>query len=111
VEINRNQYFALGVVVLLLGIQFRNVESFTLNAEVSQVIREQLKKPQDAQFVSASKSNGFNNPLADLFATTPAATSISARLVTVKPPAWLGWALLSTGGVLVLHSLAMKRPE
>ncbi|MDP6444554.1 MAG: hypothetical protein QF805_12245 [Pirellulaceae bacterium] len=52
-EINRNQYFALGVVVLLLGIQFRNVESFTLNAEVSQVIREQLKKPQDAQFVSA----------------------------------------------------------
>jgi hypothetical protein len=27
-----------------------------------------------------------------------------------KPPQWLGWALMSVGSVLVLHSLAMPKP-
>jgi hypothetical protein len=28
----------------------------------------------------------------------------------LRPPVWLGYALMSVGGVLMLHSLAMKRP-
>jgi hypothetical protein len=28
----------------------------------------------------------------------------------VQPPQWLGYALLSVGSVLVLHSLAMPKP-
>jgi hypothetical protein len=28
----------------------------------------------------------------------------------VQPPEWLGWCLMSIGGVLVLHSLAMRKP-
>jgi hypothetical protein len=28
----------------------------------------------------------------------------------VRPPGWLAWALISVGGVFVLHSLAMKKP-
>ena len=28
----------------------------------------------------------------------------------VNPPRWLGWVLLSVGGVLVLHSLVLPRP-
>jgi hypothetical protein len=28
----------------------------------------------------------------------------------VEPPQWLGYALLSIGSVLVLHSLAMPKP-
>jgi hypothetical protein len=26
------------------------------------------------------------------------------------PPKWIGWAFVSVGTVLVLHSLAMKKP-
>ena len=29
---------------------------------------------------------------------------------TIHPPEWIGYALLSVGSVLVLHSLAMKKP-
>jgi hypothetical protein len=29
---------------------------------------------------------------------------------TLRPPTWLGFALISIGAVLVLHSLAMKKP-
>jgi hypothetical protein len=29
---------------------------------------------------------------------------------TVRPPKWVGYAVISLGAVLVLHSLAMKRP-
>jgi hypothetical protein len=29
---------------------------------------------------------------------------------TIRPPEWLGFALMSIGGVLMLHSLAMKKP-
>ena len=29
---------------------------------------------------------------------------------TFQPPTWLGWALMSVGAVLILHSLAMGKP-
>jgi hypothetical protein len=29
---------------------------------------------------------------------------------TLHPPTWLGYAVISLAAVLVLHSLAMKRP-
>jgi hypothetical protein len=28
----------------------------------------------------------------------------------IEPPSWLGWAVLSVGAVVTLHSLAMKKP-
>jgi hypothetical protein len=28
----------------------------------------------------------------------------------IKPPKWIGYSLLSVGGVLVLHALSMKKP-
>ena len=28
---------------------------------------------------------------------------------TITPPKWIGWSLLSVGGVMVLHSLAMRK--
>ncbi len=92
-EFNRNQYFMIGLVVLFLGIQFRMVESFVLNAETSQFIAERLKK-DDPEPMGAS-----------LFASNP---PVSYR--AVQPPKWIGWMLVSVGAVLVLHSFAMQRP-
>jgi hypothetical protein len=94
VEINRNQYFLLGLVFLLLGLQVRMVESYVLNEKASQFVAQKLK-------------GLANNDLAD-GSFMPAAGP--APLRTVRPPVWLGYAFISVGAVLVLHSLAMKRP-
>jgi hypothetical protein len=89
-EFNRNHYLVLGVIVFLLGLQLRLVESFTLNDHVSKFI--------------AARTAGSENR------TILAAAGPSAPTKTISPPPWIGWCLLSVGSVLVLHSLAMKKP-
>jgi len=42
VEFNRNQFFAVGLIVLLLGLQFRMFESFTLNEKTTQFLASRL---------------------------------------------------------------------
>ena len=91
-ELNRNQYFFLGIVILLIGIQLRMVSSVILTEEATRFLAEHTQ--------SSAESTMFN-----------AASSIGAgsRRV-VQPPEWLGWCLISVGSVLILHSLAMRRP-
>lgn len=96
-EINRNQYFMAGLVVLMLGIQLRLVDSFVLNEQTTAIVEKQLK----ATAVASTD--------ASTAALTHAAPSSHFRVI--RPPKWLGWALISVGGVLILHSLAMKRPD
>jgi hypothetical protein len=96
-EINRNQYFMVGLVVLLLGVQFRMVESFVLNEQTTAIVEKQLKTT-----VLASAESG---------AAALAQSAPSASFRVVRPPKWLGWAFISVGGILILHSLAMQRPQ
>ena len=44
-DITRNQFFYAGLVLLLLGVQFRMVESFDLNKHLTEVLLEQSGKP------------------------------------------------------------------
>ena len=37
-ELNRNQFFMIGVVVVLLGVQFRLIDSITLNEKTTQFL-------------------------------------------------------------------------
>ena len=97
-EINRNQYFMAGLVILLLGVQFRLVDSFVLNEETAALVEKQLKITQ----VAATDSRAA----AAVVQSTP-----GPNLRVIRPPKWVGWALISVGGVLILHSLAMKRPD
>jgi hypothetical protein len=96
-ELNRNQFFMLGLVVLFLGIQLRFVESFVLNDKATKFLAERLSK---------------DKPVASAIAPTLdiAPSGSSGSLRTIKPPEWLGWALISVGSVLILHSMAMKKP-
>lgn len=94
-KLNRNHYFAAGIIIVVLGIQLRFVESYVLSQETGQFIARQLEKQPAAQ----------PNPFTSLISIPPPP---SRR--TVSPPRWLGWALVSGGIVLVLHSVAMKPP-
>ena len=71
-EINRNQYFLAGLVVLLLGLQFRSVDSFMLNEKVTRFL---------AQRTQTSDQFAMQN-------FVPPVGPIPRKIV--RPPHWLG---------------------
>lgn len=92
-ELNRNQYFFLGIVILLMGVQVRNVSAYVLTEEATRFIAERTgRSDSDGALMSLGSSLG------------------AGPKQVVHPPEWLGWCLMSVGAVLILHSLAMKRP-
>jgi len=92
-EFNRNHYFMAGLVLLMLGMQIRFVETFVLNSESTRFL--------------ATKFNA-STPASGIAKILPSSSSMPRK--AVHPPEWLGWALMSIGSVLILHSLAMPRP-
>jgi hypothetical protein len=94
---NRNHYLLAGLVVFLMGLQFRAIESFTLNRECSHFIATRFPKKSQTSAASATVTN-------------MAIESGSPKLRTVTPPRWLGYAMMSVGAVFILHSLGMKKP-
>lgn len=90
-ELNRNQYFFAGIVVVLLGVQLRMVSSYELTPEASRLLAQR----------PAATVNAFG-------AVQQPIAQVARRVVT--PPEWLGWCLMSVGSVLILHSLAMRKP-
>ncbi len=97
-DFNRNQIFMAGVVILLFGIQLRVVDAFVLNEPASRFVEKRLNKNEPA-------------PLASRSLPVSLSSSSAPNREVVRPPNWIGWALLSVGGVLILHSLAMPRPD
>jgi hypothetical protein len=96
---NRHHYFMVGLVVLYAGLQFRCVESYVLNERASTFLAQRFGSADDAPRFLLGQAL---SPLLPGRASGP--------LRTVTPPEWIGWALLSIGSVLVLHSLAMPKP-
>ncbi|TWT77058.1 hypothetical protein Pla123a_24880 [Posidoniimonas polymericola] len=96
-ELNRNQYFFAGILLVLIGVQMRMVSSFVLTPEVTQMLAKPTAVAQgDSPPTLAIAGGGVLAPGAKK---------------TVRPPEWLGWCLMSVGSVLILHSLAMKKPD
>ncbi|HWA96948.1 MAG TPA: hypothetical protein VG713_00585 [Pirellulales bacterium] len=89
-EFNRNHYFIAGLVLLLLGVQLRAVDSYVLNEEATRML-------------TASHSDGG----ARVSQIVPPGAMPHKVL---HPPMWLGYALMSIGSVLILHALAMPKP-
>ncbi len=94
-DISRNQFFFAGLLCLLIGGQFRMIESVEL-------------KPSFTQFLAERTGH----PLASVSAATQTMTQSEEPIAkkTIVPPDWLGWSMLSIGSVLVLHSWGMKKP-
>ena len=94
-ELNRNHFFLIGMLLLFVGGQLRWVESFVLNDKLTQFLHQQMK--------------AADAPPATPFQTAMISSAPVSRR-TITPPRWLGWSLMSIGAVLILHSLAMKKP-
>jgi hypothetical protein len=93
-DLNRNQWLLLGLVVLFLGIEFRMIHSIELTPEVTKFLAERTGRP-----VAAASQT---------FRTMIRAEAVPPK--TVRPPEWLGWALVSLGAVMILHAFSMKGP-
>jgi hypothetical protein len=92
-ELNRNQYFFIGLVILLIGIQLRMVSSYTLTHEATKFLANRAQaSATDSALLAISSDMGAQHQK------------------TIQPPEWIGWCLMSIGGVLILHSLAMRKP-
>jgi len=95
-DITRNQYFLMGLLLLLLGVQFLVTENFVLNSDVTTFLAEKTKDPPAALNTAATK------------------IALESELVppkTIRPPDFVGYLLTSLGAVLILHSWGMKRPD
>jgi protein-S-isoprenylcysteine O-methyltransferase Ste14 len=97
-DFNRNQIFMAGLVVFLMGIQLRMVEAFVLNERSTQFLAQRIQAMKGNQVASTS----------DLPTVFAAQTPIAKH--RLEPPKWIGWAMVSIGSVLILHSLALKKP-
>ncbi len=95
-ELNRNHYLGIGMVLLLLGLQFRYVDSFQLTEATTKVLAKRMKKDTMATQSPLAAIIGQSNP--------------AAVKKTIRPPKWIGWSLMSIGGVLVIQSLGMRKP-
>jgi hypothetical protein len=94
-QFTRNRYFMAGALLILLGIQFRLVQSFTLNEPATRTLAKITKQ----------------NPVAS---NSPTMTSFLMQVypnpkMKVEPPRWLGLAMVAVGAVVALHAMAMPR--
>lgn len=92
-DLNRNQFFFLGLLVLLIGIQLRYVSAYVLNPQATKFLAERTGSSQGTSSFLSMTSGTFAAP----------------RKV-LQPPEWLSWCMISMGAVLCLHSLAMPKP-
>jgi len=95
-DLNRNQFYMLGLVILLLGLQFRAIDSVVLTPKFTRLLAEIAGSPVISASETANAVLGTQTPVPG---------------TTFRPPDWLGWSLLSVGCVLILHSMAMRRPS
>jgi len=92
-DLNRHQFFFIGLLVLLIGIQVRYVSAYVLNPDATKFLADRTGQSSASESFFAATSGTFAAP----------------RKV-LQPPEWLSWCLISVGAVLCLHSLAMPKP-
>ena len=92
-DITRYHVFLVGTVLVLLGLEFRFVDSVVLTPKATRFLAEQTGNPAVAA----------GDALAGGEAVLPSKV--------FRPPEWLSWFLVSVGSVLILQSCAMTKPS
>lgn len=94
-NVDRNRYFMFGIVLFLLGLQFRMIDTFVLNESSTKALH---------RFAQNSKIAN-NSPLANGY------VEMASPKKSFKPPNWLGFVFLTVGGVMSLHALALPKRQ
>jgi len=94
-QMTRNRYFLIGVLLILFGIQFRMVDSFVLNEPTTRALARMSKQS------NVASTDSFNSFLMQVH---PKPTK------RVHPPRWLGLAMIAVGTVVSLHAIAIPKP-
>lgn len=92
-DIDRNRYFMFGVILFLLGLQFKLVDSFILNESSTKALHR----------LSQRASIASNDPATNMY------MQVASPKKNLRPPGWLGFVLLTVGGVMSLHALVLPR--
>lgn len=90
----RNRYLLAGLLLLLLGIQFRMVHSFVLNEPATRAL---AKFGEQASVSQQSTMTNF------LLNVVPNPTK------TVTPPRWFGLSMITVGAVIICHGIVIPR--
>ena len=93
-SIYRNRYFLAGILLILVGIQFRMVDSFVLNESATQALARVTKSS------TVADSTGFNSLMLSVM---PGAKK------RVEPPRWLGLAMIAVGTIVSCHAIAIPK--
>ncbi len=91
----RNRYFLLGILLLLIGAQFRMIDSFVLNEPTTKLLAKVTKSK-----VSEDTTTG------SIFWNVAPAEMTRKR---IYPPRWLGLAMMAVGAVFSFHAIAIPR--
>lgn len=93
-KLARNHYFLIGILLILFGIQFRMVDSFVLNEPTTKALDRVMRKSSVASNdpMSAFVMRVYPNPTKQ-----------------VRPPRWIGAALVVSGVVISLYSFALPK--
>ncbi len=92
-DIDRNRYFMFGVILFLLGLQFRLVDSFVLNENSTRALQRFAQKAKITD----------NNMATNVY------MQVASPKKSLNPPNWLGFVLLTVGGVVSLHAMVLPR--
>ena len=93
-SIYRNRYFLAGILLVLLGIQFRMVDSFVLNEPTTRALARITK----------------STPVADNSSMTAFMMQVHPKpMKRVQPPRWLGLAMIAVGAVICCHAVTIPR--
>jgi hypothetical protein len=97
-QLNRNQFMLVGALLFLLGLQFRFVDTFVLNEPSTRFLARRSVQAEPP-------TSPWRMPM-----SMAANGQIPVQRARIRPPRWVSYALLSAGVVLMLHSVAMKKP-
>ncbi len=95
-DVDRNRYFMFGIILFLLGLQFRLVDTVVLNESSTRALHRFAREARIAD----------NNAATNVYMQVAPSPKKS-----VKPPHWLGFVLLTVGGVMSLHALVLPRRQ
>ncbi len=87
-------FFTMGIILVLLGLQFRAVDTFVLNQKASEFVEQRVNQNNPIR-----SENSFNRLMLD--------SAPSARK-QLTHPRWVGLALLSVGVVFLLQGIARR---